>query len=531
MPPRGLYLKPNVQVEPLFNQWYAWPHLIAPATAMMNVANSHLKIMKSYVSAPQLHASAVKNPKMLGGPFIDYEGGRVAEIKSLIEKLEKEQSHMLDFAESVRTLDKTLRDEAEGYTLEPLYRKTPENLRGLVELVYDLNNNPSIRFIEGLLYKSKFYDPSLQSISLSMVFQDYRPFVLSTPRLPSEDVVQVNIPFRHEGVDELFSMKLTPKPLAALTEHLKVEARDEKTFSSFFTEEAPPPAPPRYNGEGVRVRYFGHACLLLETREISVLVDPAISYAYPSENNRYTYLDLPHVIDYVLITHAHTDHIMLESLLQLRHRTKNVIIPGSRSGCLEDPSLKLILRNIGFKNVRELGEMETIEIEGGSLTGVPFLGEHADLNVGSKIAHLLELKGRTFLLAADSNNIEPKLYERVFAAVGNVDVLFLGMECDGAPLSWVYGPLLTKPLDRRMDQSRRLSGSNYERGIGLVNQFNFKEVYVYAMGQEPWLNYVMCTRYTEESNPIVASNKIVADCKSRGVAAERLFGHKEMIYE
>jgi len=105
------------------------------------------------------------------------------------------------------------------------------------------------------------------------------------------------------------------------------------------------------------------------------------------------------------------------------------------------------------------------------------------------------------------------------------------MECDGAALSWVYGPLLTKPLDMRMDQSRRLSGSNYERGIGLVNQFNFKEVYVYAMGQEPWLNYVMCTRYTEESNPIVASNKIVADCKSRGIAAERLFGHKEMIYE
>ncbi|HKX32300.1 MAG TPA: MBL fold metallo-hydrolase, partial [Blastocatellia bacterium] len=49
-----LYLKYNVALEPLFNQWYAWPHLIPPATAAMNMVNLHLKIMKSYVSAPEL---------------------------------------------------------------------------------------------------------------------------------------------------------------------------------------------------------------------------------------------------------------------------------------------------------------------------------------------------------------------------------------------------------------------------------------------------------------------------------------------
>ncbi|HVQ39978.1 MAG TPA: hypothetical protein VMS31_20730, partial [Pyrinomonadaceae bacterium] len=57
-----LYLKQNVLVEPLFNQWYAWSHLIAPHNAAMNITNSHLKIMKSYVAAPQVHANAVKNP-------------------------------------------------------------------------------------------------------------------------------------------------------------------------------------------------------------------------------------------------------------------------------------------------------------------------------------------------------------------------------------------------------------------------------------------------------------------------------------
>ena len=97
-----LYLKQNVHCEPLFNQWYAWTHLIAPHTAAMFIANWHLKIMKSYVAGPQLHANAVKNPAMLGGPFIDYQGGRVNEIKGLIERTTRESAHMIEFAAAVK---------------------------------------------------------------------------------------------------------------------------------------------------------------------------------------------------------------------------------------------------------------------------------------------------------------------------------------------------------------------------------------------------------------------------------------------
>mgnify|MGYP001764162627 CR=1 FL=1 len=110
-----------------------------------------------------------------------------------------------------------------------------------------------------------------------------------------------------------------------------------------------------------------------------------------------------------------------------------------------------------------------------------------------------------------------------------IDVAFIGMECDGAPLSWVYGPLLTRPLDRKMDQGRRLAGSNYERAVDIVNRFHCRDAYVYAMGQEPWLNYIMSVKYTEQSNPIIASNKLIADCRARGLEAERLFGEKEIL--
>jgi hypothetical protein len=178
--------------------------------------------------------------------------------------------------------------------------------------------------------------------------------------------------------------------------------------------------------------------------------------------------------------------------------------------------------------VIELDELQEIQTEFGSIVGLPFLGEHADLNIRTKMAYRVAIDGHVLLFAADSCNLEPSLYRRLRAVLGDVEVLFLGMECDGAPLSWLYGPLLTQPLERKKDQSRRLSGSNYEQAIEIVQAFNCKEVYVYAMGQEPWLKYVMSKKYTEDSNPIIASNRLIAECQRQGIVSERLFGEKEI---
>jgi hypothetical protein len=92
----------------------------------------------------------------------------------------------------------------------------------------------------------------------------------------------------------------------------------------------------------------------------------------------------------------------------------------------------------------------------------------------------------------------------------------------------LYGPLLVKPIARKIDQSRRLNGSNYDRGIAIINQLRPTQVYVYAMGQEPWLTYLTSIQYTEQSRPIIESNRLVEECTRQGIVAERLFGHKEI---
>ena len=531
-PQNKYYLKPNVALEALADRWYAWSHIISPGTAAMNIRERHLKIMNSYVKNPKIHAAAITKPEMRGGPFIDYGGGRVEEIKLLTDTIIEKRAKLLDLANAINELNNLLLSQAKGHSLDPLYAKVPEILKGYVELYYDLNDQVNFRFFEALLYKSEYYDETMQSIALQLVKSDtQRSFVLSTPRLDDENIIYSEVPFRHEVIDELFRMKRTPGSYDEIMKILQVKPGQEDVFKEFFTEDAPENYVP-YTGSGIRTRYFGHACVLVETSEISMLVDPVLSYdGYENDVPRFTAAHLPDKIDYVLITHNHQDHVLLETLLQLRHRIKNVIVPSSGKGNLQDPSLRLMFNNIGFKNVIELDDMQSIELDKCTITALPFLGEHADMDVRSKMCIHVNLHNRyKVLFAADSKNVEPKLYERVHAVMGDVDVLFLGMECDGAPHSWLYGPLLSKKMDRDKDQSRRLAGSDCNEGMDLVNLFNPKNVFVYAMGMEPWLEFISSIKYTDESRPIVESNRLVEACKAIGINAERLYGEKTIEY-
>ena len=525
-----VYLKPNLVIEPLIAGWYAWSHIISPATASLNITKRHLEIMNSYVESPELHVAAVQNPKMLGGPFVDYKELRTEEIANLIEETLTKQADLVELSGALKKLNKMLKTSAKGYSMEQLYDQVPDSIKGYVELVYDLNNNPSFRVFEQLFYNSKYYKPECQSIALWLTDNDSRPFCLSTPRLKEEHVLHIEIPFSSQVIDELAEMKRTPKPYAQIKALLGIAEEDEALFQTFFTEETPR-AYNKYNGDKIRMRYFGHACILVETKEVSILVDPLISYyGYPSAVEHFSDYDLPDVIDYVLITHNHQDHILLETLLPLRHRIRNLVVPRSGGGALQDPSLKLMFQNIGFKNVIELDEMESFERPDCTIMAVPFTGEHSDLNVKAKTCYHVQIDGFTLVFMADSRVIEHRLYEHIHEQIGDVDVIFLGMECDGAPLSWLYGPLMFDEISNENDQSRRLSGSDCAKGMNLVNIFRPSEVYVYAMGQEPWCEFISSIKYTDESNPIVQSNKLIAECTERGIVAERLFGEKEILY-
>ncbi len=522
-----VYLKPSIKVEPLIWSWYAWSYLIPPHTAACNIVNRHLKIMQSFVQAPQVHAQAVKNPKLLGGPFVDLPISNVEKIQDLIRATEDECTNLIALEAAIKRFDKFLLENARGDAMEALYQQLPAEIKGMVELVYDLNCHPQIRFIETLFYH-KYYTDNYQSVAISDTSSDFRNFVLSTPRLDNDEAVTLNLAFADKRLDDLFKAKYAAVDLSTLQELLEIPSDKLDLFASFFTEKRPELSLSReYKGNDVRVRYLGHACVLLQTQEVSILIDPVVSYNIQSDIPRYTFEDLPDQIDYVLITHNHQDHVLFEMLLQLRHKIKNIVIPTNNKGSLMDPCLKTIFNKLGFAKVFILNEFESLSIPGGEITGLPFLGEHSDLNIHSKLAHHINLLGKKFIFAADSNNIDMALYEHVFDYIGKIDVLFIGMECDGAPLTWLYGPLLSSTLNRQYDNNRNLSGSDANKAWDIVIKSGCNQAYVYAMGQEPWLNFLMALKYEADSIQITESNKFVQQCQEHGIVAERLYSMKE----
>lgn len=526
-----VYLRPDVVVQPLVDRWYAWSHLVPPLTLGLNHADRHLRIMDSYVAAPYAHAAAAADPALAGGPFVDVEGDRSDDVAALADHIRTKRANVLNAAAGVQALWDLVADEATGYCIENLYKRVDPLLRGCIELAYDVRHQAVVRIIEPLVYASGLHDPSVQSLVLFKMKGDDRPFVLSTPSLDGPDRVHLDWTFAAAELDRLASLKWDPQQPEDLTADLGLDSETAQAFSSFLTP-TPPRRPTPYAGPGVRWRYFGHACVLVEAGGVSVLTDPLVSYNSGGALPRYTFEDLPPTIDCALITHAHQDHFVLETLLQLRHRLRTVVVPRNGGGSLQDPSLALILRQAGFKDVVEVDEFNELDLGPVVVKAMPFMGEHADLDIRSKITYLVQAGGRKLFFAADTANVDPCVYQRVRDVIGTVDTLFLGMECDGAPLNWLYGPAMMVPKtaeNRAREQSRRLSGSDCERAASLVQCLEPQEAFVYSMGQEPWLRYLLSLEYQPDSLPIVESNKLIAWCRSTGRESRRLLGHYEAI--
>ncbi|MCG8312773.1 MAG: thioester reductase domain-containing protein [Pseudomonadales bacterium] len=528
------WLRQDVIAEPLVNQWYAWTFLISPATAARYLTQSQMKVLKSFIESPEVHKKALQDPKMMGGPFIQQALDSVDEIKNLLDKSSNRDLALLVLlSEAIEELHGLLDSHPAGAALNELYPQIPEPLKGYVELVYDSNNSPSIRFIEPLLYRSEFYQPQHQTIALRLLPDtDDRAFVLSTPRLSADIELNIQRPFAEPLLDELFKARFTAVNVNELAVKLELNDTEQQLFSRLFTEEPPRhSANARYQGDGVRVRYMGHACVLIETASTSILVDPLISYEHPTGLARYSYLDLPETIDYAVITHNHQDHVMLETLLQIRHKIGKILIPAGNRGSLIDPNLKLCLKQIGFDNVVEVDHLENIYFPEGFITPLPFLGEHGDLDIATKAAWRVEAHGRSIMCVADSDNLDNTLYEHLSLLYGTVDILFLGMECEGAPYTWAYGPLLSKPASRKQADSRRLNGSDSVRGLQLIEQLQPSAIYVYAMGMEPWLKYITSIHYEEDSLAIIESNILKAACEQQGRTAKRVLGREEILLD
>lgn len=521
-----VFLRCDVKLEPLVWRWYAWPHLIAPVPLSLHTASRMLPLLESFEEKPHVHIAANADPAMYGGPFVDLTLDQVGEVRRLIDTTRGQAGPLLALAAALKEFDALLQAGASGYSISEFYDRLPGPLQGLVECLYDAHHRPGMRLLEPLIAR-EFDLGASQEIMLAIEGERDRDFFMSTPRLEAPGRQFLKLRFSDARLDVLAQMRTQARPFGDIVELLGIAPQEQEQFLSYFTATAPSPHPQRrYAADGVRLRYFGHACVLVETAEVTILFDPMFAFA-PMDGARLTIADLPDSIDYVVLSHAHQDHFNPEMLLQIRGRTTCVVVPSSNSGAIPDPSMRLALVELGFADVRTVESFDCIDLPHGQLQALPFTGEHGDLHIYSKAAFALRLKGRQMLFLVDSDGRDPILYERIMRHIGPVDAMFIGMECHGAPLSWLYEPVMGAAMNRRNNESRRLTGADSARAIRIFEQVRPDEVFVYAMGQEPWLNYLMGLEYTTDAVQLIESDLFVAHCLAAGTPAERLFGWRD----
>jgi L-ascorbate metabolism protein UlaG (beta-lactamase superfamily) len=512
------------------NKWPAWSTLISPGVASLHLTNYQIKVLESYLENPEAHVLASQNPELAGGPFVNLSTDRTDDIRTLLFETKKKQAKKIEFAESLKSFANRLATEANGNPLEAYYSEMPPPLRGLVELVYDYFDRPNVRILEGLLYNSELYDVSGQAFNIGKLSKDdSRPFIVNTPCLRLAGEIEWNVTFADHVVDELFRLDTHPSSLDNIEEIIANTNLTVDCLKPFLTEDLSPISP-AWKEKRIRLRYFGHACVLVEWNGVSVLTDacvPTVPELGGAE--RFTFRDLPERIDFVLITHNHHDHYVIDTLLRLRHRIGCLVVPKSHGILFGDVSLKLLSAKLGFSRVIELDNLESVAFDGGEIVGVPFLGEHADLSLG-KTGYVVRCGRERILFAADSDCLDSSIYRRISKTIGPVQTAFVSVELDGAPLSWVNGPLLPRQPSPRVDKKRRNHACDSRRALSMIEALESKRTYVYAMGIEPWTEYLLGALTTPDSARWHESELFLSCAQARGVWPAELLRGKTTIF-
>jgi L-ascorbate metabolism protein UlaG (beta-lactamase superfamily) len=520
-----VYLSESTKIELLVGRWYAWPHLLSPVTRALNVAFRQIPALESYLAHSEVHEASMLDPSAIGGPFVQIPVRQRADVQRLLDRTKSECAHLVKFSEDLRDFTASLLAKAKGQCLDDQYAALPDSLAGISELTYDTSDRPQISVIEELAAEALDCETAYE-VSLYSGADEDRRFFLNTPRLGDGKRLDMRMRFDDERLDEIARLRTEPRPFGEVMELLGASQENAALVAQLVQTVAPRRKAGGEPPSVATVRYFGHACVLVECADGNILFDPVVPLDRRSES-QLSFADLPEKIDVVFITHNHQDHFCPELLVQIRRRIGLVIVPRSAAGNAADPSMKLALKSLGFSNVVEAAPMERFAFGSYAVTALPFFGEHAGLSIQSKQGALLEMGGRRVLFLADSDCCDRRLYSRMRQKLGRIDALFVGMECEGAPLSWLYGPYLNFEVKRSFDETRRLSGSNAERAWSIVQEIDPSQVYVYAMGQESWLRHLLGLEYDDTSVQIIESNAFVARCRQHGVPAERLKGSRE----
>ncbi|RAV28685.1 metal-dependent hydrolase [Sinomicrobium soli] len=147
----------------------------------------------------------------------------------------------------------------------------------------------------------------------------------------------------------------------------------------------------------MKITFYGHACLGIETGDTHILVDP-----YISANEKASHIDINQIkADYILVTHAHQDHTLdVETIA--KHTGAMVISNFEVAGHYGDKGIDVHPMNHGgswdfeFGKVKYVNAIHTSSFPDGSYGGQPggfvIEGEHKNIYIAGDTALTMDMK-------------------------------------------------------------------------------------------------------------------------------------------
>ncbi|HIE41935.1 MAG TPA: hypothetical protein EYP95_01605, partial [Nitrospinaceae bacterium] len=124
---------------------------------------------------------------------------------------------------------------------------------------------------------------------------------------------------------------------------------------------------------------ISHACLLIQSRETTLLTDPVFfDYLWEECNVQCPSIDLDLAklpkVDILNISHRHQDHFDIRTLAYIAGST-DILASDAVVLAPNDEILLEVLNELEFKNVTVVEDFKTLEIKGLTLTPTPSLNK------------------------------------------------------------------------------------------------------------------------------------------------------------
>ena len=177
----------------------------------------------------------------------------------------------------------------------------------------------------------------------------------------------------------------------------------------------------------IKTTLIGHACLLIQSRETTILTDPTwfdtlweeINVLCPSIVLQ---KDKVPPVDVLYLSHRHQDHFDVRTLAYLA-QNGNGLKPDALVLVPNDDILIDVLKELEFKNVRVVADFESIKIKDVTLTPTPSLNKASTAKDDFPEHGLLVHDGEVTLWNQVDTIVSPEIIDQIRQLYGHVDLM------------------------------------------------------------------------------------------------------------